>query len=312
MDVNKIAVMGAGAVGCYFGGMLARAGFDVTLIARGAHAEALARNGLDLESIQFRERIPVRAATAPAAAEGADVILFCVKTRDTEMAAKELGPHVSRRAIVVSLQNGVDNVQRMRAAAGLDALASVVYVAASVPEAGHVKHVGRGDLILGDAVRKDDVARAAAAFERAGVPCRVTDNIEGELWRKLIANCAGNAVSALAHSSYGRAWALEPARETMMATAREAVEVARAAGVTLPPGDLVAYAMELIGKFGPASSSTRQDIENRRPTEIDALNGYIARRGRELGVPTPVNHTLFALVKLLEEGFQQSASQAGR
>jgi len=308
--MNKIAVMGAGAVGCYFGGMLARGGFDVTLIARGAQAEALARSGLDLESIQFRERIAVHAATSPAAAQGADLVLFCVKTRDTEVASKALGPHVSRGAVVVSLQNGVDNLERMHAAAGLDALASVVYVAASVPEPGHVKHVGRGDLILGDPLRKDDVARVAAAFERAGVPCRVTGNIEGELWRKLVANCAGNAVSALAHSSYGRAWALEPARETMMAAALEAVEVARAAGVELPPGDLVAYAMDLIGKFGPASSSTRQDIENHRPTEIEALNGYIARRGRELGVPTPVNHTLFALVKLLEEGFQQSASQA--
>lgn len=312
MGVNRIAVMGAGAVGCYFGGMLSRAGAKVTLIGRPAHAEAIARDGLFMDSIHFQERVAVAAATEPEAARGAELVLFCVKTRDTETAARALAPHVEPGAIVVSLQNGVDNVERMRGAAGIEALPAVVYVAAAMTAPGRVKHAGRGDLVIGGARRHEnapprraaqeaEIERVAECFARAGVPCRVSENIEGEIWTKLIMNCAGNAVTVLGRSSYGQAARNEHSRQAMAATASEAIAVARAAGVKLPPVDLVAAALKLAQDLGPATSSTAQDIGRGKRTEIDALNGYIARRGAQLGVPTPVNHTLFALVKLLEE-----------
>lgn len=301
MNFERVAVMGAGAVGCYFGGMLARAGVPVTLIGRRAGVEAIARDGLFLDSIHFQERVDVAASTEPAAARGAGLVLFCVKTLDTESAARALGPHLERGAILLSLQNGVDNIERIRAAAGLEALPAVVFVAASVPTPGRVKHVGRGDLVLGHATRRAEVEALAQLFGGAGVPCRITENIEGELWAKLILNCGYNAISALGRSNYGRAAQNELTRELIRATAAEAVAVARAASVQLPPGDMVEMTLKLADTMAQAVSSTAQDIARGKRTEIDALNGAIARRGAALGVPTPVNQTLHALVKLLEE-----------
>ncbi len=305
MGLNRITVMGAGAVGSYFGGMLARSGMAVTLIGRRAHVEAIARDGLFIDSIHFQERVPVAASTQPDAARNAELVLFCVKTRDTESAARALASYLAPGAIVVSLQNGVDNVARIKGASGIEALPAVVYVAASMPTPGRVKHAGRGDLVIGSLgsrdQRREDLERVAQCFVRAGVPCCVSQNIEGDLWTKLILNCAGNAVTALGRSNYGRATQNEHSRQIMAATANEAIAVARAAGVQLPPVDLVAAGLKLAQDLGQATSSTAQDIQRGKRTEIDALNGFIARRGAELGVPTPVNHTLFALVKLLEE-----------
>ncbi|HUJ41333.1 MAG TPA: 2-dehydropantoate 2-reductase [Candidatus Acidoferrales bacterium] len=312
-----MAVVGAGAVGCYFGGRLVRAGCPVTFIGRpGPHSSAatLARDGLYFDSPEFQENLRLETSTDPSAASAAEVVLVCVKTLDTAAAAASLAPHLRAGAIVVSLQNGVENAAVIREAlrdggvAPLPAvLPSVVYVAAAMPQPGHLKHSGRGDLVIGtggDAALAPAVDRVAQLFARAGVPCRVSDNIDGELWLKLVWNCAGNAVSALGRATYGLAGSLEPVRRVMAAAAEEVAAVASAAGVRLPQTDLVAMGFKLASSLGPATSSTSQDIERARPTEIDSLNGFIARRGAALGVPTPVNHTLWALVKLREASSQ--------
>jgi 2-dehydropantoate 2-reductase len=307
-DWPRVAVMGAGAVGCYFGGMLARAGAPVTLIGRQAHVDAIARDGLFLDSLNFQGRVAASASTQPEAVRGAELVLFCVKSLDTEEAAHALGPHLESGAAVLSLQNGVDNVGRIHAAAGIEALPAVVYVAASMPAPGRVRHVGRGDLILGELrdspagrpSRKEEIARVAQVFGRAGVPCRVAEDIEGELWTKMIMNCAWNAASALARSPYGRLGRSPFGRDLILSVTREAAAVAQAAGVRLPETDLTAAAMQLGETMANATSSTAQDLARGKRTEIDSLNGYLARRGAELGVPAPVNTTLHALVKLLE------------
>lgn len=309
----QVAVMGAGAVGCYFGGMLARAGARVTLIGRRAHVEAVARDGLFIDSIHFRERVEVAGSTQPDAARDAAFILFCVKTLDTEKAACALKPHLAPGATVLSLQNGVDNVQRIRSASGVDALPAVVYVAVEMTAPGRVKHSGRGDLVVGclpdQEDRNLDVSRFVDLFARAGVPCRVSENIQADLWTKLAFNCAGNAVTTLSRSSYGQAARHPLAREVMRAVVDEAVAVARAAGIHLPDSSLAEEGLKIAEKMGSAISSTAQDIARGKRTEIDSLNGYLVRRGHELGVPTPVNHTLYALIKLLEEsGFQAGSA----
>jgi len=293
-DWPRIAVLGAGAVGCYFGGLLARAGAPVTLIGRANHVQALAEKGLFLESTNFRGYIPVSASTDVAAVRDADIVLFCVKTLDTEDAARLLRPHLAGGAVVVSLQNGVDNVERIRSASGIEALPAVVYVAAEMSGPGRLKHNGRGDLV----VRADNVA---AVFRRAGIPCVISTNIEGELWMKLIMNCAYNAISALARSTYQRIVEDPGARHVMIQAVKETVAVASAAGVQLPQVDAVEAALQLARAMAGAISSTAQDLARGKRTEIDSLNGYVVRRGEELGVPTPVNHTLHALVKVLEK-----------
>lgn len=300
-------MLGAGAVGCYFGGMLARAGASVTLIGRPVHVEAIQRNGLFLESLQFQERVQTPASTEIAAARDADFVLLCVKTLDTEETSRTLAPHLSPGALVLSLQNGVDNVERIRGT-GIDAAAAVVYVAAEMSGPGHVKHSGRGDLLIGELsgsaggqCRGAALERIRDAFLRAGVPCVVSDNIEGELWTKLIMNCAYNAVSALSKTRYGRLVANAGTREVMRQATEETLRVGRAAGVRFPEGDLLAAVYKLGEVMSGALSSTAQDISRGKRTEIDSLNGYVARRGAELKVAVPVNQALYALVKMLEE-----------
>jgi 2-dehydropantoate 2-reductase len=298
----KIAVVGAGAVGGYFGGMLARAGAPVVMIGRTPFVQAAKKTGLTLDTLHFKETVPVEAAIELDAARGADIVLFCVKTTDTAATARALVPLLAPNALVVSMQNGVDNVEQIRDASGIEALGAVVYVAASVPQPAHVKHVGRGDLVVGP--RNPRTERFAALFERAGVPCRISNNIEGELWTKLVWNCALNAISALGRAKYGQIAASEDARKVVEDVVYEVLAVARAAKIQPPgledPKAALAGAFKIAAQMSEALSSTRQDMMRGKRTEIDSLNGYISRRGAALGVPTPVNHALYALVKLAE------------
>jgi 2-dehydropantoate 2-reductase len=299
----KFAVFGAGAVGCYFGGMLARAGAPMTLIGRPEHVDAIQRDGLFIDSIHFQEHVRVAATTDLSAVRDAAIVLFCVKTLDTDAAARSLASHLTRDASVVSLQNGVDNVERIRAASGIAAIPSVVYVAAAMSGPGRIKHSGRGDLVFGRTAG-DAAQRVAGCFSRAGVPCRISENIDGDLWAKLVWNCAGNAITALGRASYGQIARNESALQIFLAAAKETMDVARAAGITLPPVDLANANVKLARDLGNATSSTAQDVQRGKRTEIDSLNGFVVRRGTELGVLTPVNSTLTALIKLLEDSMK--------
>ena len=301
MSSERVAFLGAGAVGCYFGGMLARAGVPVTLIGRAGHVEAIRRDGLYLERADFQGYIPIDASTEMDAVRDAGIVFVCVKTTETETAAAALVPHLAPGALVVSFQNGVDNVERMRSAAGITAIPSVVYVACAMSGPGQVKHHGRGETVIGGPSAAAD--RIAYVFEVAQVPCRVTGNIASEQWTKLVMNCAYNAISALTHARY-RFLAEDPAiLDVMRDLIREVVAVGKAANVVLPDAEqLTAAAVRLGESMAEATSSTEQDISRGRPTEIDSLNGYVMRRGKELGVPTPVNSTVHALVKFTESG----------
>jgi len=298
----RIAVVGAGAVGGYFGGLLARAGAPVAMIGRPAFVEAVKKNGLFLDTLHFQESVRVEATSELEAVRRAELVFFCVKTMDNAETARSIAPLLAHGAIVISMQNGVDNVEQIRTAAGIETLPAVVYVAASVPEPGRVKHVGRGDLVIGP--QSEETERIAALFARANVPCRISQNIEGELWTKLVWNCALNAVSALGRAKYGQIAASTDAWKVVETAVYEVLAVARAAGIQPPgledPKAALAGALKIATQMAEAFSSTGQDMNRGKRTEIDSLNGYVSRRGAELGVPTPVNHALYALVKLAE------------
>jgi 2-dehydropantoate 2-reductase len=301
----KVAVIGAGAVGGYFGGLLARSGVPVTMVGRQAFVEAVQKNGLRLDTTQFQETLHPAASAEIAAAAGANYVLFCVKTTDTAIVAKELARHISPACTVLSLQNGVNNVEEIHNASGIEALPTVVYVAASMPVPGTIKHFGRGDLVIGPHNAKVD--HVAEFFERAKLPCRVADNIEGELWTKLLWNCALNAISALGRATYGEIIANEDARRVVQSVVYEVLAVAQKNGIRLAGFEDPKAALEGAYKIGfqmsATYSSTAQDVMRGKRTEISSLNGYIAKLGAELGVPTPVNLTLYTLVKLLEAKF---------
>ncbi len=294
----KVAVMGAGAVGCYYGAMLARAGHPVMLIGRPQHVEAIRRDGLHLESAAFQGHVPAAASASPDAVAGADLVLFCVKSTDTDAAAAAIAPHLAKDTIVLSLQNGVDNAERLHATLPCEVIAAVVYVATEMSGPGRVKHLGRGELVIG---RSGSSETVAAQLRDAGVPVTVSDNVDGELWAKLVVNCAYNALSAITRLPYGRLVQGEGIPAVMHDVVRECLAVAESSGVTIP-GDL-ARSVPAIAQTMPAQySSTAQDLMRGKPTEIDHLNGYVLRKGAQLGVPTPVNRTLHSLVKLLEAG----------
>jgi 2-dehydropantoate 2-reductase len=299
----RIAVVGAGAVGGYFGGMFARAGAPIVFIGRKHFAEAVNSKGLVLDRLHSQERIRADATVEMSGVRDCSLILLSVKANDTSATAMQMAPFVRSDAIVVCLQNGVDNADQVRAAANVAAVPAVVYVAVSVPESGRVKHLARGDLIIGPP--SEQTTELADLFIRASIPCRISDNIEGELWLKLLRNCALNAISALGQVRYGQIAQNDDAKKLMEQIVDEVLAVARAAGVVLPGIDdrksAMAAAMELAAQMADAFSSTAQDLNRGRLTEIDALNGYISRRGAELGIPVPANHALFTLVKLAEQ-----------
>ncbi|MCC2674476.1 MAG: ketopantoate reductase [Ramlibacter sp.] len=289
--------MGAGAVGCYFGGMLARAGHDVTLVARPAHVEAVLRDGLRMETRTFDARVRVKATEQPAGADGADLVLFCVKSMDTEAAGMQLKPFLRPDTLVLCLQNGVDNADRLRTVLPEhEVAAAVVYVATEMAGPGHLKHHGRGELVVEPA---HDIDRLAAALTAAGVPTEVSPNVRGALWMKLLLNCAYNAVSAIAQQPYGENVKGAGIWDVMHDVVDECLAVAKADGVQVP-GDPHAATRKLVESMPAQYSSTAQDLARGKPTEIDFLNGYVVRRGAALGVPTPANRVLWALVKLLE------------
>ena len=329
----RVAVVGAGAVGCFYGGMLARAGLSVTFIGRAVHVEALRRDGLRLSSASFDEHIPVEASTDIAAVAGAALVLVCVKATDTESTGAELAPHLAPDARVLSLQNGVDNAPRLQAVLKRAVAPAVVYVGSEMGGPGHVRHLGRGELVIAAdigtttstelAEQDDDVAASAAAalnatlaplpvddpgltsadivalFARAGVPIELSDNVLGALWGKLLLNCGYNAISAITDIPYGRMVTLPGIVQTVHDAVVECLAVADALQVTIP-GDIWAAVDRIATSMPGQVSSTCQDLRRGKPTEIDHLNGFIVREGERLGVATPLNRALHALVKALE------------
>ena len=312
---HAVAVVGAGAVGSFFGAMLARAGHRVTLIGRAAHVQAIERDGLRLDMAGRVEVVRLSASVDLATARGADLVLFCVKSTDTDAVANELAPHLDSGALVLSLQNGVENAQTIARLVRQTVVPAVVYVATAMPQPGYVKHYGRGDLVIGamdaEAARDPLVTRKlqdlVEFFATAQVPVKISDDVMVGLWSKLMVNCAYNAISGLAQATYAQLAAMPSIRELQHAVVREVVTLAAEEHVKLPL-EASLEMMERIAVAMPGQlSSTAQDMARRKPTEIDHLNGFVARRGRELGIPTPVNQTLHALVKLVETGYGGAA-----
>ena len=308
---NHIAVVGAGAVGSFYGAMLARAGHRVTLIGRPAHVQATTRNGLklDLASSSATEVIQIEASTELSSLRSADLVLFCVKSTDSASVALQIAPYLSPHALIMSLQNGVENSALIAQHVPQAVIPCVVYVATEIPAPGCVKHHGRGELVIGtmQVSRLRDAQKTLQEivdlFGSAQVPVQISQNVMVELWSKLMINCAFNAISGLAQIQYEKLAALESVRITQAAVVKEVIAVALADGIHLSEPVALHAVAQISVTMGSQKSSTAQDMARSKPSEIDHLNGFIVRRGLALGVATPVNQALFALVKLLESAY---------
>ncbi|MDW6020472.1 ketopantoate reductase family protein [Mesorhizobium sp. BAC0120] len=297
----NVAVMGAGAVGCYYGAMLARAGHPVTLIGRQQHVDAVTDRGLFLETGRFEEYVPMRATTEPSGVADAELVLFCVKSGDTETAGREIVGYLKESAVILSLQNGVDNAERLEASIERAVVPAAVYVATEMTGPGHVKHHGRGELEIGLASKS---AAIAASFTAAGIPTTVSENVAGALWSKLIVNCAYNALSAVSQLPYGRLIEVDGVKAVMADIVGECLSVARGSGITIPQ-NILDSVLALASTMPDQYSSTAQDVARGKKSEIDFLNGFVVRKGKDLGIPTPANQALYTMVKLVEEKTKQ-------
>ncbi len=295
--MTRIAVMGAGAVGCYYGALLAQAGEQVTLIGRPALVDAVARQGLLLEKGGQTVSVPLTATDAPAGVAGADIVIIAVKSGDSAEAARQIAPHLAADATILSMQNGISNSETISAILRRPVIPVVVYVATDIAAPGHVRHHGRGELVFAPGPGAEP---AAARFRAAGIDAQVSPDAASALWTKFAINCAFNALSALTRQPYGIIVAQPGAWDTIRTLLAECSAVARAEGIALP-SNLVEMAQAIATQMPGQFSSTAQDMMHAKPTEIDFLNGEVHRRAARHGLATPVNTALWMLVKLAEK-----------
>jgi 2-dehydropantoate 2-reductase len=297
----KIAIVGAGGVGGYFGGRLAEAGADVAFLARGAHLEAMRARGLRISSpkgdLHLRR---VQAAADPAEIGPVDVVLFAVKLYDVEQALALLPPLLSRDTAVVPLQNGVDSTAILTRAVGpAHAAGGTCYVSAVIDEPGVIRHTAMEHLLFGelDRVRSPRLQAFAAACAPANFRCTLSDDIELDIWTKFVRLSVMSGMTAVTRSPLGVIYRDPELWSMLQQAVREAMRVAHAKGIAVPASTVddvaTAYA-----KLPPQTrSSLLEDLERGRRLELPWLSGAVVRIGAELGVPTPIHGFITAVLR---------------
>jgi len=302
---QKIYVLGAGAVGCYFGGMLARAGHEVAFIARPDRAGALNSLGLEMDCKAFHETIQVKASSDLSALKDADLVLLSVKSLDTEGTLTQIKSVLPNKAVILSLQNGVANIDIATNIITNPIYAAVVYVAAGMIGQRTMKHHGRGELLvgsLGSTSPTDDgnLEEICKLFEGASVPCSIAPEIKRDMWLKFLVNCSFNAISGIGQISYGEMVKSPGIVKMIEEITKEFLAIARLEDVKISVSEALAANDSIATTMATQVSSTAQDLAKGKMTEIDFLNGYIVELGKRYGVQTPYNQSVHALVKMME------------
>ena len=303
----KIAVMGTGGVGGYFGARLAASGQDVHFIARGPHLAAIRENGLRVKSDTGDVTIkPAQATDNPAEVGAVDIVLFAVKLYDTDSAGKMLAPLIGPETGVVDLQNGVDSEDELASILGREhVVGGVAYISARIDEPGVILHVGKGaKLAFGelDGRLSPRVEALAAACEAAGFGHEVSENIEAALWTKLVMLSSMSAISCLTRLPVDEAVREPETAELFLTAMKEVADVAAAKGVSISADALAGFKAVTRGGSSSIRPSMFVDLERGKPLEIDRLSGTVVRAGAELGVPTPFHAMALALLKPFERG----------
>jgi 2-dehydropantoate 2-reductase len=302
---QKIYVLGAGAVGCYFGGMLARAKKDVTLIARPERAQAINESGLEMDCKSFHEIVHIKADSDLDLLADADLILLSVKSPDTEKIIREIAPIVPKNAVILSLQNGVANVDIASQLIPNPVYAAVVYVAAGMMGSRTMKHHGRGELLIGSLQEGSpvDLQRLKAIctlFKGASVPCELAQNLKKDMWLKFLVNCSYNAISGIGQIAYGEMVKVPEIVRQIDNLTTEFLAIAKKEGIDITSSEAKEANALIASTMVTQRSSTAQDLARGKKTEIDFLNGYIVDLGKKHGLAVPYNESIYALVKMLE------------
>jgi len=297
----RIAVMGSGGVGGYFGGLLARAKEDVTFIARGAHLAAIQKNGLQVKSVVGDFHVHPKATHDPGAVGPVDLILFCVKAYDTEAAGAQIRPMVGPQTTVLCLLNGVDNEEKLEAILGGEhVLAGVVHILSTISAPGVISQTaGPRRFKFGemDGRVTPRVQRILEVFKTAGILAEVSTQVQIDLWEKFLLICAQGGVTALAGLSIGEILACSETAAFYRGVMEEVATVGRAKGVPLS-ADVVDRTMAFARGLEPhMRSSLAHDLSQGNRLEVETLAACVVRYGREVGVPTPCNFAIYACLK---------------
>ena len=298
----RIAIMGTGGTGGYFGGLLARAGEEVAFIARGAHLEAIRKNGLAVQSVLAGDfTISATATDNPGDIGPVDFVLFCVKAYDNAVAAEQIRPLIGPETVVLSVQNGIGNEQQIGDVIGRDhILGCVSYVSSTIQSPGVIAQTGGpgtivfGEMQGGTSTRTENLQ---STLQNSGITAELHSDIRVALWQKFLGICGVNGVTALTRLPMGEIVACEETHNLMRGTMQEVEAVARASGVDLPEG-CVDQSMDFFSSVEPSvRGSMYYDLAAGRRLELEVLNGTVVRLGSEYGIPTPINFAIYAALK---------------
>jgi len=303
----KIAVVGPGGMGCLFAGMLNQGGHDVWLVDRRPdRARLLDRRGVWISGVSGEYRSPVRATTQPRDVGRADLVLISVKSYDTAGAAATAGPLVAAETTVLTLQNGLGNLEILQQQLGADrVIAGVTSQAATLIAPGQVHHAGIGVTILGEpnGALSERLSAISGALSESRIQVELTTQLSSVLWGKLAVNAGINAIATLAQVRNGGIMESASLRQMLRWAVAEVEQVARAKGIRLPYPDMARHAEEICQRTANNLNSMLQDYYRQRRTEVEAINGMVVREGAAVGVPTPVNQALAVLVRGLQETY---------
>ena len=301
----KILIMGTGGVGGYYGGLLAEQGNEVTFISRGAHLYAIRHEGLKVKSVHGDFTVfPVNATEDPAKVEPVDLILFCVKTYNTDEAAEAIRPVVGPQTVVLSLQNGIDAAERIGKVIGLEhVLGGATWLSSAVEAPGVIKQISQfrriafGELGGG---RSERIQRLYDVLNQTGITVEISEDIQKVLWTKLIFITAVSSIGSLTRLPMGDYRSIPETRHLLSSLMQEVESLARAKAVDMD-GDVVQKWLEFVDSSAPHIKPSMQlDVESGHRTELESMIGIVGRKGRELGVPTPVADFVYASLLPIE------------
>ncbi|MFC1859030.1 ketopantoate reductase family protein [Thermodesulfobacteriota bacterium] len=300
-------VVGPGAMGCLFAARLKKAGYEVVLLDYNKErAQQINHQGIEVEGVtgKYTEKVLTMAERLPAAP---DFVLICVKAYKTRESALSIKPWLGKETSVVTLQNGVGNMDILKEIFGSERVyGGVTAEGATLLGPGKIIHAGQGETIIGPGGERNGPAeKIISALNQAGFKARSVDNVEDLIWGKLIINVGINALTALTRLKNGRLPELDGTRTIMEEAVTEAVSVAKGKNIQLPYPDPITRVQEVCQATAGNIASMLQDVLKERLTEIDFINGAIVREGKSLGIPTPVNLTLTCLVRTVQETYEE-------
>lgn len=307
--MSKVAIVGCGAMGSVYAALMASHGHEVHAVTLWPdHAEAMAKHGLRVEGASGDRTVPLHASTTTDGIGPGELVIIATKAFDVEAAARSALPLLAPHTVVQTIQNGLGSAERVAPIVGPNRLAVGVVggFGASLRAPGHVHHNGMEMVRFGSyaGLPRERLAASAAIWESTGFKVLLFDDLRRMVWEKLIMNVAFSATCCLTGMTIGEVMRNEDAWRVARGCAEEAVAVAKAAGIRLEVGDPIEHIRHLGGRIGNARPSMLLDHLARRRSEIDVINGAIPREAAKVGVATPVNQTVVALVKAREAGFE--------